>query len=85
VNENFVISSRLATMRVPLRIALLPMLCIVAFIAGTAESAAVMSIDLGTEWMKVSFHRNFQKFPWVSTFVFFRSASFHLECQWKSR
>lgn len=40
-------------MRVPFRIALAVTLVILSTFIGHASAAAVMSIDLGTEWMKV--------------------------------
>lgn len=41
-------------MRVPFRIAMLPALVFVSVLVSHASAAAVMSIDLGSEWMKVS-------------------------------
>ena len=40
-------------MRMSLRILLLPALLIITALISRANGAAVMSVDLGTEWMKV--------------------------------
>lgn len=42
-------------MRVPCRFLLLSAVVLLASLVQDAAGAAVMSIDLGTEWMKVSF------------------------------
>lgn len=53
---------RFGIMRVPFRIALLPALFFVSVLVSHASAAAVMSIDLGSEWMKVSWTILSQRF-----------------------
>lgn len=81
MNENFIIIlHRLTIMAVPFRILFLPALVLIATFISHASGAAVMSIDLGTEWMKVSDCRELS----VSlTFDDFRLELFHRDCQWK--
>lgn len=74
-----------AVMRAPLRMISVPALLLIATIISHASGAAVMSIDLGTEWMKVSGTYDLLLFV-INDFLprCFRSASCHPAYRWRS-